>query len=62
MACHSSITRVGTVSDALADIANGEGDLTVRINVKSDDEVGKLADNFNHFVSRLHAMASILRE
>ncbi len=56
------LRELGTVSDALADIANGEGDLTVRINVKSDDEVGKLADNFNQFVSRLHAMASNLRE
>lgn len=50
------------VSDALADIANGDGDLTVRINVQSDDEVGKLAENFNQFVSRLHVMASNLRK
>ncbi|RYU68726.1 methyl-accepting chemotaxis protein [Aliivibrio finisterrensis] len=55
------LRELGTVSEALADIANGEGDLTVRINVKSDDEVGKLAENFNQFVSRLHAMASNLR-
>lgn len=50
------------VSDALADIANGDGDLTVRIDVDSDDEVGKLANNFNQFVSRLHTMASNLRD
>ncbi len=56
------LRELGTVSEALADIANGEGDLTVRINVKSDDEVGKLAENFNQFVSRLHTMASNLRE
>lgn len=55
------LRELGTVSEALADIANGEGDLTVRINVKSDDEVGKLAENFNQFVSRLHTMASNLR-
>ncbi|MDD9155671.1 methyl-accepting chemotaxis protein [Aliivibrio sp. S4TY2] len=56
------LRELGTVSEALADIANGEGDLTVRINVKSDDEVGKLAENFNQFISRLHTMASNLRE
>ncbi|WP_300178335.1 methyl-accepting chemotaxis protein [uncultured Aliivibrio sp.] len=56
------LRELGTVSEALAGIANGEGDLTVRINVKSDDEVGKLAENFNQFVSRLHTMASNLQE
>lgn len=53
---------LNTVSDALEDIANGEGDLTVYIEVQSDDEVGKLAKSFNQFVSRLHSMASNLRK
>jgi len=56
------LRELNTVSDALADIANGEGDLTVRIEVNSDDEVGKLAENFNRFVSRLHSMVSNLRQ
>ncbi|UTV30229.1 methyl-accepting chemotaxis protein [Photobacterium atrarenae] len=50
------------VSSALSDIADGDGDLTVRIAVHSDDEVGRLAENFNHFVSRLHTMAMNLRD
>lgn len=41
------------VSNALEDIAQGEGDLTVRIETKSNDEVGKLAQNFNNFVFKL---------
>ncbi|ELR65539.1 Methyl-accepting chemotaxis protein [Photobacterium marinum] len=53
---------LNNVSAALSDIANGEGDLTVRIDVQSDDEVGELAENFNQFVSRLHVMASNLRD
>ncbi len=53
---------LNNVSAALSDIANGEGDLTVRINMQSDDEVGKLADNFNQFVGRLHTMAVNLRD
>ncbi len=44
------------VSDALADIAEGEGDLTQRIEVKSNDEVGMLATKFNLFVDRLNIM------
>ncbi len=44
------------VSKALAEIASGEGDLTQRIEPKSNDEVGQLAKNFNQFVSNMHAM------
>ena len=38
------------VSQALAQIANGSGDLTQRIHVDNQDEVGELAQNFNTFV------------
>ncbi|EAQ63556.1 putative methyl-accepting chemotaxis protein [Marinomonas sp. MED121] len=41
------------VNDALVDIAKGEGDLTVRIDILSKDEVGQLASNFNHFVAKI---------
>ncbi|MCC6157675.1 MAG: methyl-accepting chemotaxis protein [Deltaproteobacteria bacterium] len=37
----------------LADIADGEGDLTRRLDVKTKDEVGALATNFNKFVEKL---------
>ncbi len=48
------------VSDALAEIATGEGDLTQRLEPRSDDEVGQLAHNFNRFVSNMHSMVSRL--
>ncbi|SHO56882.1 methyl-accepting chemotaxis protein [Vibrio quintilis] len=46
------------VSAALNDIAQGEGDLTVNIEVKTQDEVGKLAGSFNVFVEKLHGIIS----
>lgn len=47
------------VAQALHDIAEGEGDLTVRIKTASQhDEIGKLASGFNRFVERLHGMIS----
>lgn len=46
------------VSFALEDIAEGEGDLTVRIKNDSKDEVGKLAHNFNEFVGKMHGIIS----
>lgn len=44
---------------ALNNIAEGEGDLTVKIKTKnSHDEIGILASGFNRFVERLHGMIS----
>ena len=51
---------LGRVSAALEEIASGEGDLTQRLEPRSDDEVGQLANNFNTFVGNMHAMVSKL--
>ena len=45
------IARVVTV---LKDLAEGEADLTARIEVASTDEIGELARWFNQFVAKLH--------
>jgi len=37
----------------LKDIAEGEGDLTMRLDIKTGDEVGELAHWFNQFVGKL---------
>ncbi|MEC7940527.1 MAG: methyl-accepting chemotaxis protein [Pseudomonadota bacterium] len=50
------------VSVALEEIASGEGDLTQRLEPKSDDEIGQLAQNFNRFVGNMHTMVSKLSE
>ena len=39
---------------AMANIAEGEGDLTRRLSVQSQDEFGELAMAFNRFVERIH--------
>ena len=43
---------------AMADIADGEGDLTRRLAVESRDEFGELSASFNQFVERIHASIS----
>ena len=40
----------------LKDIAQGEGDLTMRLEVRSKDEVGELATWFNLFISKLQGI------
>ena len=39
---------------AMRDIAQGEGDLTQRIDIRAADEFGELAQAFNRFVERIH--------
>ncbi|MDX1302760.1 methyl-accepting chemotaxis protein [Photobacterium sp.] len=53
---------LGRVSQALAEIASGEGDLTQRLEPRNDDEVGQLAHNFNRFVGNMHGMITRLSE
>ena len=50
------------VSQALSRIADGNGDLTQRITVDSQDEVGMLANSFNRFVSSQHQLISHIRQ
>lgn len=48
------VKPINGVVDALKDIAEGEGDLTRRLEVATDDEVGELAKWFNTFIERVH--------
>ncbi|MFC5694866.1 methyl-accepting chemotaxis protein [Pseudomonas sp. GCM10022186] len=43
------------MSSTMRDIADGEGDLTKRLALKSRDEFGELAQSFNRFVERVHS-------
>ena len=47
-------------SAKLKDIAQGEGDLTKEIPVRSDDEIGELAGHINHLVRKLRETISVL--
>ena len=49
------------VSLALEQIAGGRGDLTRRITIQSQDEVGQLAGNFNRFVASQAELISRIR-
>lgn len=46
------------VSDSLKEIAQGNGDLTVRIDYSNKDEVGDVVYWFNQFVAKLHTSIS----
>lgn len=47
------VTPINQTNEMLKDIAEGEGDLTKRVQVNSADEVGELGVNFNAFITKL---------
>lgn len=44
------------IVDRLKDIAEGEGDLTTRLEVLSKDEIGQVAQWFNTFIDKIHEL------
>jgi len=46
----------------LKDLEMGEGDLTKRIDIKSEDEIGVMANYFNNFMNRLSGMVENIRD
>ena len=50
---------LNTAVGAMKDISEGEGDLTLRLNVSGTDEIGQLASSFNGFISK---MQDVIRE
>ena len=49
---------VGPIRNILAitaDLARGEGDLTKRVDIKSNDEIKEVATNINKFIQKVHA-------
>ncbi|MBU2454094.1 MAG: HAMP domain-containing protein, partial [Proteobacteria bacterium] len=44
------------IVEKLKDIAEGEGDLTSRLEIKSKDEIGQVAQWFNSFIDKIHGL------
>ncbi|WP_315979906.1 HAMP domain-containing methyl-accepting chemotaxis protein [Aliamphritea spongicola] len=53
------ITRkLNQITQRMKEISEGDGDLTLRMNLKSTDEVGQLAYAFDTFLDRLHQLVT----
>ncbi len=57
----SVLLRIRTISTAFRDIAAGEGDLTKTIEVRSSDELGSLALDFNAFAGALRELVDHIK-
>ncbi|MEA1967674.1 MAG: methyl-accepting chemotaxis protein [Thermodesulfobacteriota bacterium] len=56
------ITPINSVVAGLKDVAEGEGDLTMRLPVASSDEIGNLSNHFNTFMEKLQEIIKKLAE
>ncbi len=50
------VNPVKRVVSAIFDVAHGDGDLTRRIEVQSNNEIGEFAHQFNIFIERIHSI------
>jgi methyl-accepting chemotaxis protein len=50
------VRSIQTLKDQLDNIAKGEGDLTQRVPVETDDDLGRLATSFNQVLTNLQGM------
>lgn len=55
------VKPVEKLRDKMRDIAQGEGDLTVRLTVDSRDELGEVAKAFNAVIEKLHQSISVVK-
>ncbi|OZG73118.1 methyl-accepting chemotaxis protein [Hahella sp. CCB-MM4] len=56
------IKPIKEITRRVLDIAEGEGDLTQRINLGSRGEIGVLASHFNTFISRIQEVITHIRD
>ncbi|WP_061008027.1 methyl-accepting chemotaxis protein [Vibrio sp. CUB2] len=52
------VKPINDIKEAMVQIASGEGDLSQRISINSQDEIGLLAGGFNQFVTKIQATVS----
>lgn len=61
----SILSRIKAINRLMKDIASGNGDLTVRMNAKGNDELASLAHSFDTFIASLHGhikeLASVMQ-
>ena len=56
IAANTMVKPIQGMVQSLNDIAKGEGDLTKRLEIHTQDEIGQLGEAFNVFVSKLHGI------
>lgn len=56
------LSGIKSANDVLRQISEGEGDLTVSLPVKGNDEIGEMAGHFNRFVKKLNEIINTVKD
>jgi methyl-accepting chemotaxis protein len=56
-----SLKPLDDLKNHAEDLAEGEGDLTKKLNIKREDEVGKASDKINNFISKVHSTIALAK-
>lgn len=56
------VNAVNNTSAMIKDISEGEGDLTKRLKIIRNDEIGKLSQHFNIFIEKLQGIIANIKE
>jgi methyl-accepting chemotaxis protein len=56
-----TVRPVGEINAALLRLAEGEGDLTSRLSIRSNDELGQIVDSFNRTMEKLSSLVRSIR-
>lgn len=51
---------INRIVHSLADMSTGQGDLTIRLQTRAEDEVGDLVKNFNGFITHLQLLVKVM--
>jgi len=57
----SVVIPLRELNEKVADLSEGDGDLTKKLDVKSNDELGQMAKNINQFIEKLHFIISTIK-
>ncbi|GAB3531519.1 methyl-accepting chemotaxis protein [Photobacterium alginatilyticum] len=60
--CMKSLAPLNQAAMAMRDIAHGDGDLTQRLSMEREDEIGRVAVAFNDFASKIQGLIKHSRE
>lgn len=55
------IVPLRAISNRIRNIAEGDGDLTIRLHIERRDELGELAEHVNHFMEKLQHLIGDIR-
>lgn len=58
----SVLDRLDSFVNRFKDIAEGDGNLTVKLDDSSKDELGEVSGYFNRFIERIHVMISLIKD